>query len=717
MKHPLTSARTLNPRVVLAASAAMFALVLALKLTIRTPGFGFPLLYDIPVALLAIAFGLRAGLAAAAFAMVLYAIGDATGEIQSNVAGYISRAVTFFLLAGLLGLFSDRLRRADAAVRESEAHFRAALAGSPVVVWNQDRQLRYTWVHDPVPVLGGQAVVGSTDADLVDAEAATRLERVKREVLATGRGTRVEFELRENGEPHYFDLSVSPLRGAAGEVDGIAGTATDVTELKRAEEALRQSQALLNESQELARLGSWEWDVPADRVNWSDEMHRLFGTSPDEFDESYQAYLARIHPEDRGRVDEIVRGAFATGASFEFDHRVLRTDGEVLVLHAHGEVTLGGDGRAVRMTGTAQDVTAQRRAEEASLRLAAIVEQTDAAILANDTEGIITAWNASAERLYGFSADEALGSSISILIPRDHAGEEWMVQARILEGHPLERYETERLRRDGSRVEVSATVSPIRDGDGKIVGASSIAHDISARNRAQRELERSNAELEHFAYVASHDLSEPLRTVAGFVELLQRRYQGRLDDDADRFIGYAVDGVSRMQVLIDDLLTYSRAGMRELELEPVNCAALVARVLRSLDPLIRESEAEITVGSLPTVPADEGQLFQVFQNLISNAVKFNEGAARVEVSAEQSRGGWRFSVADDGIGIDPEQTDRIFKMFQRLHGRDEYGGSGIGLALCKRVVERHGGEISFGARDEGGTVFRFTLPDRRKATA
>lgn len=247
--------------------------------------------------------------------------------------------------------------------------------------------------------------------------------------------------------------------------------------------------------------------------------------------------------------------------------------------------------------------------------------------------------------------------------------------------------------------------------------------EIMVRQRAEAilaqrsaELARSNAELEQMAYVASHDLQEPLRMVASYVQLLEKRYRDKLDADANEFIGFAVDGVKRMQALIDDLLTYSRVGTQGAPLAPVDVGEVVAIAVSSLRMAINECGAEIVVEPLPTVLGDARQLEQLFQNLIANAVKFRcEGTPQIRVRAEADGDFWRFSVQDNGIGIAPEYFERIFEMFQRLHARREYPGTGIGLAICRKIVERHGGRIWVESQPGHGTTFMFTLRQIRRS--
>ena len=250
--------------------------------------------------------------------------------------------------------------------------------------------------------------------------------------------------------------------------------------------------------------------------------------------------------------------------------------------------------------------------------------------------------------------------------------------------------------------------SPAANGRYAVVAAFT---DITDRRLAQQALERTNAELAQFAYVASHDLSEPLRMVSSYLQLLRRRYHGQIDEDADEFIDFAVEGANRMRALIEDLLAYSRAG-RGAEPRPIDLGHVMADVLSSLAAAVADARARVSVGPMPIVLGDRLSLAQVLQNLVANALKFRSGpSACVWITAEREHDAtWRVTVADDGIGIDPRHRDRVFKMFQRLHDREAFEGTGIGLAICRKIVERQGGEIWVDDREGGGSVFSFTVP-------
>jgi PAS domain S-box-containing protein len=355
---------------------------------------------------------------------------------------------------------------------------------------------------------------------------------------------------------------------------------------------------------------------------------------------------------------------------------------------------------------------------ESQLFLAAIVESSDDAIISKDLDGIVTSWNRSAERVFGYTAEEMIGNPISVIAAPDRADEMPAILARIRRGERVDHFETKRRRKDGRIIDISLTVSPIRGYDGIVIGASKIARDISDRKLAEQaiadhaeRLARSNADLQQFAYIVSHDLQEPLRTISTLTELLRMRYHGKLDSQADELIDSVVGSALRMSDLIRDVLSYSRAiNEAPAPLHAVDVGTLIEWTEQNLQSAIRETGTEIVAANLPIIRADAAALAQVLQNLIGNAIKYrSERPPRVRIGAEHVDSEWLFSVADNGIGIPPEFHRNIFKLFKRLHGA-EYEGTGIGLAVCKRLIERHGGRIWVESQPGEGSTFRFTVP-------
>jgi PAS domain S-box-containing protein len=352
--------------------------------------------------------------------------------------------------------------------------------------------------------------------------------------------------------------------------------------------------------------------------------------------------------------------------------------------------------------------------------LAAIVESSEDAIVSKNLNGIVTSWNKAAERLFGYTAEEIIGRPITVLAVPERLNEMPAILQRIRQGERVEHYETLRRAKDGRLLNISLTISPIRNADGAIIGASKIARDITQQKRMEEALliqsdimARSNIDLQEFAYVISHDLQEPLRTITAFSQLLQQRYPGKLDEDADEFIGYVTAAAARMSDLIRDLLAYSRlndgAGAGA-EVYTVSSTVAVEWALANLERAIADSAAVVDFGELPDVKVDKAHLVLLFQNLIGNAVKYRSAEPpRIHIEAGGDDQSVLFSVSDNGIGIAKEYHQKIFGLFKRLHG-NTVTGTGMGLAVCRKIVERYGGKIWVDSEAGQGSTFRFVLP-------
>jgi PAS domain S-box-containing protein len=360
---------------------------------------------------------------------------------------------------------------------------------------------------------------------------------------------------------------------------------------------------------------------------------------------------------------------------------------------------------------------AERRKVEEALRqtrdyLENIFNCANAPILCWDAKSRITRFNHAFENLTNYKHEEVIGKDLNILFPDDTREESLDKIGRTLIGEHWEVVEIP-IQRKGGEIRIALWNSAnVYADDGKTL-LSTIAQgqDITERKQTEEELKRSNDNLEQFAYVASHDLQEPLRMMASYSELLERRYNDKLDTDANEFIGYIVDGAKRMQRLINDLLAYSRIGRTDMPIGEIDCNSILGRVINSLMPAIEESKAGITHDELPTLVGNDSNFIQLFQNLIGNAIKFHgPELLRVHVSTVKKGNEWVFSVRDNGIGIEPQYTDRIFLLFQRLHGRGQYPGTGIGLSICKKIVETQGGRIWVESEYGKGSTFYFTIP-------
>jgi PAS domain S-box-containing protein len=605
----------LREQLILSAVLLLFASVFAARLFFEDVEQAVALLYALPIALVAVEYGGRAGLMAAGVAICLFGLYTRMYDFEINALGWATRSFVFILLGGLVGLLSDRLRDLDREVRENEERLKGILDNTTSVVSLKDLDGHFLLVnrrYEQVFRIKEEEVVGKTDVDIFPKVTADAFRATDRKALKAGEPVEIEEVIRHRDGPHTYITIKFPLLDAFGEPYAVCGISTDITERINAEQLIRES----------------------------------------------KKHLRRV------------------------------------------------------------------------------IDTATEAYVSIDSNSVITDWNQQAEATFGWARAQVIGRSlVDLVIPERYRVRHLEGLKRFLEegkGSVLKkRMELTALHRDGREFPIEMAVSALRTKRGFVFNA--FLHDISERKRTEElsrikaglerqtaELKRSNRELAQFAHVASHDLSEPLRTVTRYVQLLDNRYRGQLDEDADEFIGYAVEGATRMQALVNALNAYSTLGSAEYSPIKTDSGIIVRSVIDSLRASIDQARATVSVDApMPTLTFDPVQLAEVFQNLVSNALKFVEAGREPEVriSAARNDDGWCFSVADNGIGIKPEHQARIFEMFRRLHKKGTYEGTGIGLTICHKVVARHGGKIWVDQAPGGGSIFRFTIPDRQEAPA
>ncbi len=537
---------------------------------------------------------------------------------------------------------------------------------------------------------------------------------------------RMEAVLKTPVHPNglFVEINASPIRDEVGHIYGAVALIRDVSKRKQAEEELWHSKLRFETLSHMVNDYVWEWDIPND-ISWRQGRRNAFGYREEEIRSVDTWWREKIHPEDQERIFALhaeVMSGFRQ--SWRAEYRWLKNDGSYAYVIGQAHVTRRDENnRPTYMMGASLDITDRRSIEERLSQLALIVESTDDAVFSVDLNRTILSWNKGAEKLWGYTPDEVIGRDVHLL--GDSATSELakkLLVPRLMNGESIQRFEMWRKKKTGESMLLSHTVSPIKNAKNQVVGACIVGRDITDVRKAEEEirrltsnLARSNEELKQFAYVASHDISEPLRTMGSFASLLKKNYADQLDSRGQEFIDTIVDGSNRMRHLIDSLLDYARVEQAPLHLKDVDCRVLMERLKADLKYSIERTRAEIVSKDLPQITADEVLLNQLFQNLISNALKFFQKAPpKVTISAERKGQEWTFSVKDEGIGIDPVFHDRIFQTFQRLNGAGDFPGSGLGLATCKRIIDRHGGRIWFESHPGHGTTFYFSIPDQDK---
>lgn len=520
----------------------------------------------------------------------------------------------------------------------------------------------------------------------------------------------------------------------------------DITELKKREaeletlgETLRKNQEHLAQAQRTSGTGSVERNLQTGDVKWSDECSRMFGRDPNLPAPRRDEFLELVHPDDRATYEASMVASESGRNPDPFKFRVIHADGTVRWFHCETSLVKDAEGKPWKRVGTYRDVTEEHKAQEALKALTDELRRnqeylSQAQRLARmgsdfrDLRSDVAEWSDTSYDIFGVDKATFVPTTenfLKLLHPDDHATIA-RTRGEIAAGKNPEPFEYRIIRPDGELRYIYRECAVEFDANGKPLYMIGTIRDVTQRHamdeeirlkgieiqERNQELQRSNAELEQFAYVASHDLQEPLRMVASYCQLLQRRYNEKLDKDATEFIGFAVEGANRMQRLINDLLSYSRIGRKGGDPVPFEFADAVSSAVANLKAAISDSGAIVNIGALPRIVGVRMQLTQLMQNLIGNAVKFHRDGVTptIAVSATAEGAMCHIVVEDNGIGIEPQYLERVFLIFQRLHERNKYPGTGIGLAIAKKVIEYHGGRIWIESTPGQGSRFHFTLP-------
>ena len=567
------------------------------------------------------------------------------------------------------------------------------------------------------------------------------LSRVHRDDLARVRGSieghvysrkghDEEFRLRlSTGEYHWFRGRGQAHWAEAGTPIRMVGSIQDIHDRHEAQAALARVKEQLQQALEGGNVGMWDWNILTDEVSVSPELMLQLGEDPGKPWTTLEDWSDRLHPDDaeaaKRRTWEYIEGITD---EYESSFRLRHVDGNYRWILSRGRLFRSEDGQPGRLIGVHVDVTELREVQKAlevsEAKFRGIFNQTFQFIGVLDPDGEIVDANRTALEAAGVDAEQVIGHKFWDTAWWSHSP---ALQQRLKNaiaraaGGDFDRFEATHPTHDGTIAYVDFSVKPVTDDSGKVVYLIPEGRDISELKMFEQELlsrtaelESSNRELEQFAYVASHDLQEPLRTVIGFCQLLELEYKDRLEGDGTMYLDTIVQGGKRMQQLITDLLEYSRVGRRGKPFEPVDLNDVMDNVVALLHSSIVESDAVIEYGDLPVVKADLGQMTRLLQNVVGNSLKYRGNASpRVKIWTKETEQDLFLYISDNGIGIKKEFSEQIFIIFRRLHTREEYPGTGIGLAICRRIVERHGGSIRVVPPDsdneDEGTTFEIVL--------
>lgn len=512
--------------------------------------------------------------------------------------------------------------------------------------------------------------------------------------------------------PVLYNASV--YKDESGNVAGVFAAARDITEIKKAEAEIQRLANVVESSNDAIITRSTEGNI----LSWNKGAEYTYGYTAEEVkNKKISIIIPSQLKNDEKQLTENVRDNITVPENYETLR--VKKNGKIINVSVTISPVLDTLGNLVAISTISRDITESKRASE-KLELAnkynrSLLEASLDPLVTIGADGKITDINNSTKIVTGLEVDDLIGTDFSEYFTEPEKAREGY--EKVFHDGFVRDYPLEIKNKNGQTTPVLYNASVYKDDNGNVKGVFAAARDITELKKVENdlklkleELSRSNKELEQFAYVSSHDLQEPLRMIASYLQLLERKYKDKLDDKANKYIHFSVDGATRMQNLINDLLDFSRVTTQAKELEPTNLEPIYKDVIANLDFSINENDVILTHDPLPVVMADKSQIAQVFQNLINNSIKFrSKEQPKINISVKEEKNHWLFAVKDNGIGIDPKHSDRIFEIFKRLNKKRDYPGTGIGLAVCKKIIERHGGNIWVKSELGKGSIFYFTL--------
>ena len=513
--------------------------------------------------------------------------------------------------------------------------------------------------------------------------------------------------VRKDGSIVHLSLIISATRDANGQIIGILKVGRDITIKRRTEEVESRMADIIRLSDDAIYTKSLQGVI----TTWNAGAEKIFGYTRQE---AIGKNVKMLIPQGRWDEEPMIIQRVSQGESIEhYETERVSKSGKIINMSLSVSPVKGSTGGVTGVLLVGRDITHKRKEAELQNWLASIINFSDDAIISKTLEGFITSWNIGAERIFGYSAGEVIGKHVSILIPAGRIDEEPEIIRKVSSGQYIDHYVTQRRRKDGSIVDISLTVSPVKDAEGRIVGVSKIARDITQQKRADEAIRVLNRELEAFSYTVAHDLRSPLRSVLSYSEMLLNRHGALIPEDGRQMLDRIIRQSQRMDILIRDILALSQLGAQALQKTQVDMEALAKEAVEEARVHYAGRSITITLKPIPPVHGDRSVLKQVWANLIGNAVKYSRHKAEtsIEVGSTAADEGTIYYVKDNGIGFDMTYAAQVFKAFQRLHNHKEYEGTGVGLAIVEQIVVKHGGRVWAEAQPGEGATFFFLLPN------